>query len=138
MTIQTTRVGNGSQAILLQVWKGNETMTLGLDYPKWKNNRNQRRYNKFQREKVLRVLGSKCARCGESDPRCLQIDHINGNGEKDRGSKRGARYHKRVYWSILRGSKDYQLLCANCNWKKKYDKQENPNLLKEMNHHLIN
>jgi hypothetical protein len=41
---------------------------------------------------------------------------------------RGKRFNEKEYRAILReikaGSKDYQLLCANCNWIKKYEKGE--------------
>lgn len=52
---------------------------------------------------------------GCTDRRCLQIDHINGGGRKDRNSGAG-RYG--LYKRILEGSRDYQILCANCNWIK--------------------
>lgn len=78
------------------------------------------RYNSELKFKVLKILGDKCIQCGESDWRCLQIDHINGNGANER------RIHSHFWMlrQILAGSKDYQLLCANCNWKKKFERDE--------------
>lgn len=69
------------------------------------------------------LLGSKCIRCGFSDYRALQIDHVNGGGVQDiktRGTVASA-------YDIVRGKnlEHYQLLCANCNWIKKYENKEN-------------
>ena len=62
---------------------------------------------------ALMVLGRKCVRCGFDDIRALQIDHINNDGYKENRVKM---YHK-----ILRGDTEgYQVLCANCNWIKRY------------------
>lgn len=44
------------------------------------------------REEVYTILGDSCVRCGFSDKRALQVDHINGGGlqeRKDRGSHSG-------------------------------------------------
>lgn len=79
-------------------------------------------YKKLRRE-ILMLLGNKCVRCGESDWRCLQIDHVNGGGQKE---------HKEIQTSGIlykirndpESRKDYQLLCANCNWKKRYELKE--------------
>jgi len=75
---------------------------------------------KIRRNKrVIQKLGGKCARCGKTDWRILQINHINGNGRKER-----ARLGKKIYTNILKG-KDmdkYNLLCANCNILYEYDR----------------
>ena len=77
-----------------------------------------RRYNLRVRRALIAILGGKCNNCGFSDSRALQVDHISGNGHIDRKEMIGmenVQYLKR----ILSGSKDYQLLCANCNWIKR-------------------
>ena len=77
-----------------------------------------RRYNKRVRKALIAILGGKCNHCGFNDPRALQVDHINGDGGKDRKEMVGMKntqYLKR----IVAGSKKYQLLCSNCNWIKK-------------------
>lgn len=73
---------------------------------------------------ILLKLGGKCCRCGFSDLRALQIDHIDGGGVhhlKSMGNGNSNDYHNEV-----RLNKDgkYQLLCANCNWIKRYEKGE--------------
>jgi hypothetical protein len=87
---------------------------------------NYRNYSKRKRLELISLLGGKCVRCGESDWRCLQVDHINGNGKIDRRKRAGSKaWTVYLIEKIKNGSKDYQLLCANCNWKKKYENDEN-------------
>lgn len=70
---------------------------------------------------VLSLLGGKCVRCGFADLRALQIDHKNGNGHRE--AKTIGHYGIRN--KILQGDiNDYQLLCANCNWIKRYENLE--------------
>lgn len=75
--------------------------------------------------KVLELFGTICKNCGFSDPRALQLDHINGTSKKFHDNKRGG---YSLYYAILLGKeplKDYQCLCANCNWIKRYTHGEN-------------
>lgn len=87
--------------------------------------RKQRKFHE-RRNEIIRLLGSKCSRCGFSkDVRVLQIDHINGGGTEERKKVNCyERYLILVLESIKRGEKKYQLLCANCNWIKRYEKKE--------------
>ncbi|MFA5365960.1 MAG: hypothetical protein WC325_12325, partial [Candidatus Bathyarchaeia archaeon] len=67
------------------------------------------------------ILGNKCTICGFDDPRALQIDHINGNGHTE-SRKIGLRA---IRLKIIQGdTKNYQLLCANCNWIKRSENGE--------------
>jgi hypothetical protein len=93
----------------------------------------QTEYLRKVRASVLAYLGNKCNNkacrwlnpsgvLGCSDPQCLQIDHVRGDGSKDR-----ARYSQnQIYRRILSGKfdKHYQLLCANCNWRKLHENRE--------------
>jgi len=81
-------------------------------------------YRKKQRQKILELLGEKCVNCGFSDPRALQIDHVNGDGCKDEKRTFRHAYYVQVLKEIKEGSKKYQLLCANCNWIKKFENNE--------------
>jgi hypothetical protein len=75
------------------------------------------------RGKVLEKLGDKCRRCGFSDLRALQIDHVFGGGNKEIakfGRSRQA-YYKHVLADV---NGRYQLLCANCNWIKRCENRE--------------
>lgn len=72
---------------------------------------------KTVRGRAIHALGGKCRRCGFSDTRALQIDHVNRNKRKE-SSYAAAR-------KVLSGNTtDYQLLCANCNWIKRAENGE--------------
>jgi len=94
---------------------------------------NSKRYRLKRKREIFQLLGNKCANpfnlphpdwC--NDPKILQIDHIRGNGYKKRKAC-GCNPYK-IYNEILReimiGSKDYQLLCPNCNWLKRIKNKE--------------
>jgi hypothetical protein len=81
------------------------------------------------RKKVLEKLGNKCVRCGETDWRCLQIDHINGSGSKLRRQfKTAYDFYKFILEELNSGKTPNELgiqcLCANCNWRKRYENKE--------------
>jgi hypothetical protein len=88
------------------------------------------KYRKGLRNKILTLLGNECAnpyniKHGDflKDVRCLQIDHVNNNGRKETIKKSRTSYYLFVLKKIKSGSKDYQLLCANCNWLKEQERQ---------------
>ena len=79
------------------------------------------RYQRRARQRAIAILGGKCVRCGFNDWRALQIDHINGGGNQEI-KQIGA---TGILGKVLRGeTEDYQLLCANCNWIKRYEEGE--------------
>lgn len=87
-------------------------------------------YYQIRRE-ILQLLGNKCSNpnCdvpnGMADIRALQIDHINGGGRKEvKSFPNSVAFYKFVLAQVKASSKDYQLLCANCNQIKRYEKQE--------------
>lgn len=67
----------------------------------------------------------RCARCGESRPACLTIDHIKGGGRQHRlaiGTGDGTQFYR---WLLKNGSrKDFQVLCMNCQWVKRFEGRE--------------
>ena len=78
----------------------------------------------YLKEKMFALLGDKCSFCGFDDKRALQIDHINGGGVKElKMFTNQMSYLKRV---LTVGKKEYQILCANCNWIKRHEKDEQP------------
>ena len=93
------------------------------DYERKRGKEHKKEYNKEWRYKkrieLLGFLGGKCIKCGFSDWRALQIDHINGNGAKDK-----IRNYTKDYNRIKENPEKYQLLCANCNWIKRYENHE--------------
>lgn len=82
------------------------------------------------RQEILELLGgARCCHCGfDKDWRCLQIDHVNGNGKKDTRTSGG----NTALWAFRNWLKknpeqwqaSYQVLCANCNWIKRFDQNE--------------
>ncbi len=85
---------------------------------------NNDRYNHNIRNEVVSVLGGKCKRCGFSDNRALQIDHINGGGYQEIRKNSAKVRYRLVLESVLRKENKYQILCANCNWIKRYEDKE--------------
>lgn len=78
------------------------------------------------RIKLLEILGGvRCIRCGFSDYRALQVDHINGGGRKDYQTKRELKSPKGYIEHVKKDIALYQVLCANCNWIKKCENNEN-------------
>jgi hypothetical protein len=78
-----------------------------------------RRQRASRKSTLLFALGGKCIRCGVTDSRVLEIDHINGDGWKERG--KNFRWQTYLYNSpgTLRNAMEnldrFQLLCANCH-----------------------
>jgi hypothetical protein len=71
------------------------------------------------RIEAIRKLGGRCSRCGYSDYRALQFDHVNGNGSSE--STNTAAFLRKV---VVGAGKDFQLLCANCNSIKRCERGE--------------
>ncbi len=64
-----------------------------------------------------------CEKCGETDLRVLQLDHIHGGGRKQR-IQLGLTGGGWRFYSILKAQgypKGFQVLCANCNIIKQYE-----------------
>lgn len=85
--------------------------------------------NQVQRARLARLrgdlikeLGGCCRRCGFSDARALQVDHLNGDGSKD--PMRGRPSSKPFYDHVLANRERFQLLCANCNVIKRLENEE--------------
>ncbi|MBA7709351.1 hypothetical protein ES703_118266 [subsurface metagenome] len=94
---------------------------------KWNHDRYMKGKHKvaiFRQELLNTRFGGKCKQCGFTDWRALQIDHIHGNGYEDKRG-RGIEYIKRLLkMDDAELHSKYQLLCANCNWIKKYENNE--------------
>ena len=77
-----------------------------------------------ERQDVIQILGGKCIKCGFDDPRALQIDHVHGGGRAEQRRIGFGRITTYIYNRIKSGSKDYQLLCANCNFIKMFEERK--------------
>jgi hypothetical protein len=76
--------------------------------------RNPNNYWIRLRKRIFDSFGNQCTKCGNSDTRCLQLDHKNGGGTKESKLIGPAG----VYRKALKEPNNYQILCANCNWEK--------------------
>ena len=79
-------------------------------------------YRLEKRMAALGALGGKCARCGFDDWRALQVDHVTGGGTKERRTRGTITYFLTVVVEAKSGK--YQVLCANCNWIKRFENKE--------------
>jgi len=91
----------------------------------------RRKWRNALRMQIIELLGGKCSNPNcpvppeKMDVRCLQIDHVYGGGTKEIKKMNRDNYMKMIFQKIKSGSKDYQLLCAYCNWLKELDKRQN-------------
>jgi hypothetical protein len=78
------------------------------------------------RNKLFVILGEQCIRCGFSDKRALQFDHINGDGAKERKLKSAKTYVIYKYYILHpeEAKERLQVLCANCNSIKRIENKE--------------
>ena len=82
------------------------------------------RYRKAK-DRLFDILGGKvCIKCGINDERCLQFDHINGGGQKEL-KENSATNLLFKYLKDPEIKNKLQVLCANCNWIKRYENGEN-------------
>ena len=90
--------------------------------------------NRIRRTALLIALGNKCSCHGDDcwhsgdcdvfDPRCLQFDHIHGDGASDR-RRTGSTSQLRYYFNHLdEAQENLQILCSNCNWVKRHNNGE--------------
>lgn len=76
------------------------------------------------RQAVIEAYGNKCIDCGESDIRCLTLDHINNDGAKDRRSNgrqiNSVEWYARLYKQLEYGEirKDLVVRCFNDHARK--------------------
>lgn len=84
--------------------------------------RNNRR--KLRDEAIIALGGPRCVVCGFDDVRALQIDHINGGGNKEIASLGNVQIYKKILRDPEQARLDYQILCANHNWIKRHENKE--------------
>ena len=85
-----------------------------------------RNYMRSFRPRLLQLLGDKCVKCGFSDVRALQIDHIGGGGLKElKVFKNNTAMYRFYLDHPIQAKRRLQILCANCNAIKKYENKEN-------------
>ena len=84
----------------------------------------------LMRQVLVAALGGKCScdgsdcwhvgLCRIEDSRCLQLDHVRGDGARDRERLGQSSQIVRYYLDHLDEAREnLQVLCANCNWVKR-------------------
>lgn len=98
-----------------------------------KDSKKRTQPSRKNRLEVISVMGGKCARCFFSDWRALQIDHVHGDGALERRTMAFSFGANKRY--ILEGfaAGRYQLLCANCQWIKRHEKNEHGTKERKLN-----
>ena len=76
--------------------------------------------NAKKRAEMVAALGGVCQRCGFADSRALQVDHVNGGGNRELRASNS----RTTLANVLARSGEFQLLCANCNWIKRVEQGE--------------
>jgi len=83
---------------------------------------------------VIEGYGGKCELCGEDDPHCLTIDHINEDGAEER-KMIGGTY---TFYRKLRDNNyprdNYRLLCYNCNCALGFNRITEEEILQQNKH----
>ena len=129
-TIDNKHKGHGLCCVCYDRKRDHTTENRRLSQQKYRlNNRekikeNNRKHHLKKRNELFDLLGNKCCKCGFSDKRALQIDHINGGGRSERIKYNTKDFHRIVLRSLKNNENKYQLLCANCNWIKRYENKE--------------
>lgn len=85
------------------------------------------RYRAKCRVKLIKLLGGVCSnkKCGCTDIRCIELDHVSGGGCIERKDNGGRPKTARYYLTHLDEAKEkIQLLCSNCNRIKQYEQLE--------------
>jgi hypothetical protein len=72
-------------------------------------------YSRRLKGRVIDGYGGRCVHCGETTFEFLAIDHINGGERRHRKTLSRSLYNMLVEQKYPAG---YQVLCANCNWRK--------------------
>lgn len=73
------------------------------------------------RLQIFDKLGHQCKHCGFADKRALQIDHVFGGSKHGKLDGIDIALYKKV---LADTTGRFQILCANCNWIKRYTNHE--------------
>jgi len=127
-----------------KIWRDNHKKDNCKRIKNWRKNnpdkvnKNALRYYKKEatrvKAEIYKLLGGQCSNPFNLNHgdfltiiECLQIDHVNGNGREEREKfSNYTEMTKYILKQIQNGSKDYQLLCSNCNWIKRHKNKESP------------
>lgn len=85
---------------------------------KWARLEAVRKAERSKRNRLITLYGGKCAICGNENRNVLQLDHIHGDGCRERDILGNT---KAVYTNALNTFRPdrYRILCANCNMEQR-------------------
>ena len=91
------------------------TWAAAKQKPSYASEYRKQKYQELRDEVFQAYGGYACACCGETEPKFLCIDHVNGGGNlhrKEKGVRSGI-YHwlRRMHFPP-----GFRVLCQNCNW----------------------
>jgi len=131
VSLHTWIVEEGWEYGVYQIIHGDGTVgstNFRMNKPRREQKRDRRKsYNQEYKERAYEILGGmKCIRCGFSDPRALELDHINSDGYIDRikGKNGGRNPYKWIIQHPEEAKRKFQVLCANCNRIKMWEENE--------------
>ena len=77
----------------------------------------------LRRERMFKMYGGRCYKCGFDDKRALTLDHVKNNGSEERRALGQSKILRRAIATYL--PKEYQVLCMNCQWikRREYESQ---------------
>lgn len=80
-------------------------------------------YRRKLKQQVIDGYGGKCVCCGETEIVFLTLEHLQGDGEKHRGGRNSGSYG--AYRDVIKRGfpPECTILCMNCNYAKRGDKQ---------------
>src|SRR5271155_2093269 len=114
-----------------KAWRSNYFHNKRLRDPDWARRMDKKVWDMrkgYRLEALIHYSGDppRCVRCGFSDVRALQFDHINGGGSKHHEELKKLGLHGRIYeWLRRQGyPPGFQVLCANCNQIKRVENHE--------------
>ncbi len=84
-------------------------------------NRRKRVETRKRKKMIIELLGGKCVRCGITDLRVLQINHLHHVGRTKRPHESGSDFYLRIL-DGRRDTSDLDIRCANCNILYEYER----------------
>jgi len=108
-----------------RTWYKNHKEHASILHREYYGKHKERIMNKLRRLRIAAVmaLGGSCVRCGETDLRVLQINHILESGVIGR-RRVGQNAKTKMYTDILSGNAEgrFDVRCANCNIIYEYER----------------
>ena len=110
------------EAVRRREWqrKYNQT-TAGKESSRRNNEENKKKHQAIKLLCLEKYGGPRCCWCGQTEIKCLSIDHINNDGAAHRGADKQAK--SSMYWWLKKNDfpPGFEVLCMNCNFSKHHN-----------------